>query len=53
LAGNELPNLIVGDSRDKGKKSRDTVKKLKDGLKATPPGGTIGLAKSVYMASRI
>lgn len=53
FAGDELPNLIFGDSRDKGKKSRDTVKKLKDGLKATPPGGTIGLAKSVYMASRI
>jgi len=53
FVGDQLPNLIVGDSRDKGKKSRDTVKKLKDRLKATPPGGTIGLAKSVYMASRI
>lgn len=53
LLGDELPNLIIGDSRDESTKSRDTVKKLKEGLKATPPGGTVGLAKSVYIASRI
>ncbi|GGA57925.1 hypothetical protein CYANOKiyG1_79080 [Okeania sp. KiyG1] len=53
LLGDELPDLIIGDSRDRGKKSRDTVQKLKNTLKATSPGGTVGLAKSVYMASRI
>ena len=53
FVGDDLPNLIIDDSRAEGKKKQDTVKKLKEGLKPTAPDGTVGLAKSVYMASRI
>lgn len=53
MVGNELLNLIVGDSCDKGKKFWDMVKKFKDGFKVILFGGIIGLVKFVYMVFRI
>ena len=57
LNGDELSNLVLGDNRDKSKKSQDTPKKLKERLdsnRGTPFNpGTVGLAQAVYVLCRL
>ncbi|VXD10296.1 conserved hypothetical protein [Planktothrix serta PCC 8927] len=57
LKGEELPNLVIGDNRDKSRKSQDTPKKIKERLNpsvVTPPNqGTVGLAKAVYLLCKL
>ena len=56
--GEELANLVVGDSRDGQTRRGDTVQKVQEGLlnirnMTSPNQGTSGLAKAVYMLCRI
>lgn len=57
LKEEELPNLVISDSRDRGKQSQDTVQQLKvrlDPKDVTPPNqGTAGLAKALYILCRL
>jgi hypothetical protein len=57
LKGEELPNLVIRDSRDRTRQSQDTPAKLKNNLdprRIKPPNqGTVGLAKALYMLCRL
>jgi hypothetical protein len=59
LKQEEFPNLVISDSRDKGKQSQDTVQSLHVNLISEPKNfmppnqGTAGLAKALYILSRL
>jgi hypothetical protein len=57
LRTEELSELVVGDDRDRSSKIQDTAQKLKEQLDSrnlTPPNqGTVGLAKALYILSRL
>lgn len=57
LKEEDLPNLVISDSRDKGKQSQDTVQQLKIRLDpkdvSLPNQGTAGLAKTLYILCRL
>ncbi|NES19561.1 MAG: hypothetical protein F6K41_11690 [Symploca sp. SIO3E6] len=60
LSPEHLATLVLGDNRDKGRQSQDTVQRLKQKLYDTqdlnlmPPNkGTVGLAKSLYILCRL
>ncbi len=57
LKGEDLPNLVFGDNRDKTRQAKDTVQQLRERLDpqtvAPPNQGTVGLAKSLYILSRL
>lgn len=59
LGGESLPDLVIGDSRDRGSKAQDTVQRLKEqldpvALKLNAPNvGTAGLAKSLYILCKL
>ncbi|MFM7372454.1 MAG: hypothetical protein ACKO2Z_32665, partial [Sphaerospermopsis kisseleviana] len=53
-----LSDLIIGDSRDKNQKSRDTVQDLKrrlnpEAISNLPKIGIFGLAKALYIVCRL
>ncbi|NEP58006.1 MAG: hypothetical protein F6K31_13445 [Symploca sp. SIO2G7] len=59
LSPENLTTLVLGDNRDKGRQSLDTVQELKQRLdpqqlNLMPPNqGTVGLAKSLYIVCRL
>ena len=52
-----LSDLVLDDSRDRTKKTKDTIQRLKERLNPealTPPNqGTVGLAKALYLVTRL
>lgn len=57
LKGEELPNLVSRDSRDRSRQSQDTPQRLKERLDprqvTLPNQGTVGLAKALYILCRL
>jgi hypothetical protein len=57
LKGEELPNLVMKDNRDRSRQSQDTLKRLKEKLDPkyiSPPNqGTVGLARTLYVLCRV
>lgn len=57
LIGEELPNLVFGDNRDKSRKSQDTPQKIKKLLESNRGNsfnpGTVGLAQAIYLLCRL
>jgi Tubulin like len=57
LGGEELPDLVFADSRDKNARTQDTVQRLREKLdpkELTPPNqGIAGLAKALYRLCKL
>jgi hypothetical protein len=52
-----LSDLVLDDSRDRSKKAKDTIQRLKERLNpeafGPPNRGAVGLAKALYLVSRL
>ncbi|MGK7893572.1 MAG: hypothetical protein AB4372_08095 [Xenococcus sp. (in: cyanobacteria)] len=59
LQGEYLPDLVVGDTRDRNAKKQDTLQQLKLDLESdkinlsSEQKGTVGLAKTLYLLCRL